>query len=148
MAARAPRLLPHVLVAGAILLAVAWWTGADGQVSVDEGVAVKQAEAVADGTWVLPHPLEVADPDGSAFPLRFATRTDDGYVPFAKHPLYPAVLSVADRVGGVRAMVGLSLVGVLGAAVAAAALARRLDPRLPVPTVYAVALGSPLLFDS
>ena len=57
------------------------------------------------------------------------------------------LLALADRAGGVAAMVLLSLAGTLAAAALAAALARRIDPALARPTVWVVGLASPLLFD-
>ena len=138
----------HAAILAVLLVGVALWIGARGQISVDEGAAAAQATQLADhGSWGFEHPLASVDPDGSAFPLRHADRTDDGYVPLAKHPLYPVVLSWADDLGGTAGMVGLSLVGVVGAALAAGWFAARLDPRLAVPTLYVVGLGSPLLFD-
>jgi hypothetical protein len=148
VASRTPRLLPHLVVAAGVLIALAFWVQPAGQVSVDEGVAVAQARAVARGSWGVDHPLEAIDPSGAAFALRDGVRTGGGYVFFAKHPAYPALLSVADRAAGTAGMVGLSVMGVLAAGAAAAALARRLDPRLAVPALYATALASPLLFDS
>lgn len=139
----------HILIVAALLVLAAWWTHAGGQVSVDEGVAVVQAETLAEeGTWAVDHPLLAVDPDGSAFPLRNATRTDDGIVPFAKHPLYPQLLAWVEPLGGVRAMVALSLAGTLGAAWAAARLARRIEPDAELVCLYGTALLSPLLFDS
>jgi hypothetical protein len=148
VARRVPQLLPHLLIAAALLVGLALWAHADGQVTMDEGVAVVQARAVHHGSWAVADPLAGVDPTGEAFPLRATTPIPGGYAPFARHPLYPALLSVADRAAGTTGMVGLSILGTLGAAAAAAALARRLDPRLPVPTLYVTALASPLLFDS
>lgn len=125
------------------------WVGAPGEVGIDEGVAVLQAQALADdGAWTLDHPLEAVDPAGSAFPLRSTSRTEDGYVPFAKHPLYPRLLAWTDDVGGVAAMVGLSIAGAVVAAMAAGWLAGRLDRRLAAPSLWVTGVASPLLFDS
>ena len=59
----------------------------------------------------------------------------------------PRCSPLADRAGGVAAMVILSLAGTLAAAALAAGLARRVDPALARPTVWVVGLASPLLFD-
>ena len=138
----------HLLIVSALLVVAAWWSHASGQTSVDEGVAVVQAQALVDGGWTVEDPLRAVDPEGSAFPLRHATRTDDGIVPFAKHPLYPQLLGWVEPLGGVRAMVALSLVSTVVAAWGASRLARRLDPDAELVAFYGIALLSPLLFDS
>ena len=71
-----------------------------------------------------------------------------GIAPFAKHPLYALVLAGAQKVGGINAMVALSLLGTLAAAALGAALASRIGgPGLARPALWALGLASPLLFD-
>ena len=57
------------------------------------------------------------------------------------------MLAAADRVGGRAGMVVLSIVGTVAAALLSALLARRIDPGLAVPALWAVGVASPLLFD-
>jgi hypothetical protein len=116
--------------------------------SADEGAAVVQATSLSEGGgWTVPHPAPEVDPDGVNYPLEFSERGPDGWAPYAKHPVYPLLLAGAHRLGGVAAMVLLSLLGTVAAAGLAGALARRLDPALARPAVWVVGLASPLFFD-
>lgn len=138
----------HAIALLVMLTAWAAYLGAGGLFSVDEGIAAVQAQVLADtGDWTVAHPLDRFD-DGHAFPLRSAERTPEGIVPYGKHPLYPTVLAGAHRAFGTLGMVGVSLVGTVLAAVTAALLARRLDARLGIPSLYVTGVMSPLLFDS
>ncbi len=142
----------HVAVLAVVLLALVPVVGTASSFSADEGAVIVQARSLAgtlaggDG-WIVEHPVPEVDPTGVNFPLENADRSGSGFAPYAKHPLYPALLAVADRAGGVAAMVILSLAGTLAAAALAAGLARRIDPALARPTVWVVGLASPLLFD-
>lgn len=143
------RMLRHLGALLAFLMAVAWWTGASGRVSVDEGAAAIQAQALADhGDWTIDDPMRTVDPTGRSFGLRHTETTPEGHVALAKHPLYPVLLAALDRLGGVRLMVGLSIVGTVVAAGWSACLSRRLRPGIELATLYGVGLASPLLFDS
>lgn len=68
-------------------------------------------------------------------------------MPFAKHPAYALLLAGAHRLGGVAAMVLLSVAGVVAAAALAGALVARFDPVLRRPAIWTVGLASPLFFD-
>lgn len=142
-------LAAHAALLLLILMGWAFWLGAGGLFSVDEGIAALQAEVLADtGEWAIDHPLAKFDVDGSAFPLRSAEVGEHGIVPYGKHPLYPAILSLAHGVAGAGGMVAISLLGTVIASTGAALLARRSRPELAVPTLYVTGLVSPLLFDS
>jgi hypothetical protein len=122
--------------------------GTTASFSADEGAAIVQAHSLSQGNgWVVEHPLPQVDPTGKNYPLELSEQGSRGFAPFGKHPLYALALAAADGVGGVTAMVLLSLAGTIAAAGLAAALARRLDPSLSRPAVWVVGFASPLLFD-
>lgn len=138
----------HVAALALILLALVPLVGTGSSFSADEGAAIVQARSLARGDgWIVDHPFPAVDPDGRNYPLELSTEGDRGRAPFVKHPLNALVLAGADRVGGITAMVLLSLAGTAGAAALAAALAARLGRGLARPTLWLVGLGSPLLFD-
>ena len=117
--------------------------------SSDEGAALSQARLlVRDHTWLYRYPLAGIDPQDQARPFIRGDRGTKGVAPYAKHPLYPAVLAGADWVAGPAGWWVLTLIGTVGAAAMAALLARRLDPRLTRATLWVVGVGSPLLFDA
>ena len=145
--ARTP-LWMHAVALAVLLLVMLPAVGTSASFSSDEGAYIFEAQQLSeDGSWGIPHPLAQADPEGEAFPLALAQDTDDGWVAVGKHPVYSVVLAVGDRVGGVDAMVLLSLLGTMGCATAAALLGRRLQPGLAVPAFWLVGVGSPLFFD-
>lgn len=138
----------HLLALALILLALVPVIGTSSSFSADEGAAIIQARSLSRGDgWVVEHPVPEADPTGASYPLEFSERGPAGVAPFAKHPLYALLLAGADRLGGVTAMVALSLLGTLAAAGLAAALGSRMGPGLARPALWAAGLGSPLLFD-
>lgn len=145
--ARGP-LWGHALALAVILFAMLPVVGTSASFTSDEGAYIFEAQSLSDdGSWTMSHPLPAADPTGEAFPLALARETDDGWVAVGKHPVYSVLLAAADRVGGVDAMVVLSVLGTLGSALGAAYLARRLEPKLTLPVLWLVGVGSPLLFD-
>lgn len=138
----------HVGALALVLLALVPLVGTTASFSTDEGAAIIEAQSLARGHgWVVPHPFPAVDPDGRHFPLELSEHGRNGFVAFGKHPLYAVILAGVDRVGGVTAMVLLSLAGTVAAAALSAALARRIDPALARPALWVVGLASPLLFD-
>jgi len=139
----------HVVALGLVLVALMPVVGTDASFSADEGAAITQARSLARGDgWIVDHPLPQVDPEGSNYPLELSSKGPNGVAPFAKHPLYALVLAGAERVGGINAMVALSVLGTLAAAALGAALASRMGgPGLARPTLWALGLASPLLFD-
>ncbi|HWC12355.1 MAG TPA: hypothetical protein VG455_14175, partial [Acidimicrobiales bacterium] len=130
--------------------------GTGASFSADEGAAIIQAHRLStDRGWVVEHPLPEADPTEVNYPLELSTRGARGTASFAKHPLYALLLAGADRVGGVTAMVLLSVAGTVTAAALAAALAARMGAAasfghgagLARPALWVVGLASPLTFD-
>lgn len=138
----------HVVALGLVLLALMPVIGWGASFSADEGAAIIQARSLARGDgWIVEPPVDGLRADTPTYPLELSGEGTKGVAPFAKHPLYAVLLAGADRVGGVAAMVLLSVVGTLAAAVLAALIARRLSPGLAKPTLWAVGVASPLLFD-
>lgn len=150
--APAPRrfgpLWAHLVALAVVLVVLLPVIGTSASFSADEGAAIVQAKSLAAGHgWLVAHPVPQVDPTGAAYPLELSGRGPKGTAPFVKHPLYAVLLAGADRLGGVAAMVLLSILGTVAAAGLAALLARRLDPVLALPTLWVVGVGSPLLFD-
>ncbi len=138
----------HVAALAVVLLALVPLVGTGSSFSADEGASVVQAKSLSQGDgWIVEHPFPGADATGVNYPLENSERGDRGVAPYAKHPLYPLVLAAAHRVAGVTGMVLVSLAGTLCAAGLAALIARRLDEAAVRPTLWALGLGSPLLFD-
>lgn len=137
----------HVGALALVLVPLAALVGSPG-FAPDEGAAILQARSLSRGDgWIVAHPLPEADPTGRLYPVKLSEEGTKGFAPLAKHPLYPMLLAGADRVGGVAAMVLLSVAGTVAAAGLAGALAARLAPGLVRPAIWVVGLASPLMFD-
>lgn len=138
----------HLAALALMLLALVPVIGTSSSFLSDEGAAVVQGRALASGRgWIVREGLPSVDPEGRYYPLVNSERGTRGFAPLAKHPLYSVLVGAADKVGGVTAMVLLSLAGTLAAAGLGAALASRFDPALARPAVWVIGLASPLLFD-
>ncbi|MDP9020290.1 MAG: hypothetical protein M3N25_05750, partial [Actinomycetota bacterium] len=117
--------------------------------SPDEAVVLTQVRSLGDGGgWVVEHPFAEIDPEHRLYPVAGAHRGERGMAPFAKHPVYPLVLVALEAVGGTMAMVLLSVLGTVACAGLAALLAREVVGGLERPVLWAVGVGSPLLFDA
>lgn len=138
----------HVVTLGVLLLALVPVVGTSATFSPDEGLVLVQARSLAEGGgWVVEHPLPEIDAENRFYTFPGSSQGTDGMAPFAKHPVYPLVLAGLDRIGGVAAMMALSVLGTLAAAAAAALLARDVAGGLERPVLWAVGVGSPLFFD-
>lgn len=138
----------HAAALAAVLVALVPLIGTSASFSADEGAAIVQARHLARGDgWIVDHPLPPLGPGETGYPLELSLGGAKGIAPFAKHPLYAVLLAAADRVGGTTAMVALSLAGTVAAAALGAALAGHMRPSVSRPTLWAVGLASPLLFD-
>ncbi len=117
--------------------------------SSDEGAALLQARQLASGMgWLYQSPISSIDPEDQARPFVRGDKGTKGVAPYAKHPLYPVVLAVADRVGG---QVGIGILGVAATTFAAAfgaLLVRRCHPNPGRTVLWLVGLGTPLFFDT
>lgn len=141
-------LVRHAVAMAVVMVGLLPVVGWHSVFSSDEGAAIVQAQALADdGSFTVPHPFPEADPMGAHFPLEKSGQSADGFSPLPKKPAYTVLLAGADRVAGVPGMIVLSIAGTVGAALAAAALARRLDPRLALTAFWLAGLASPLLTD-
>jgi hypothetical protein len=138
----------HAGALALVLLALLPFVGTNASWSVDEGLAITQAQALHRGDgWLVAHPVPQADPTGDDYPYERALWGENGVAPYGKHPLYAAVLAGADEIGGVPAMVLLSLLAVVAAAVLTAGIAQSFDPRYGVPALWFAGLASPLAID-
>jgi hypothetical protein len=127
-----------------VMVLAAWATGPLGRFSVDEGLYIAQVRSlVQHGTWALSKPFPLLDPQGITFPLPHSPT----FAVYAKHPLYPVLLTPLYAVGGIWAMLGLSIAGTVLAASLAAALSRRFMTGIDRWVFWAVGIGGPLLFD-
>ena len=117
--------------------------------SPDEAVVLTQARSLASGGgWIVEHPFAEVDPEHRFYPVSGSTPGDGGMAPFAKHPVYPLALVALDAIGGMAAMVLLSVLGTVACAGLAALLARERAGGLERPVLWAVGLASPLVFDA
>ena len=139
----------HVLVLTIGLLALVPVVGTSSSFSPDEAVAITQARSLAEGGgWIVEHPFPEVDPEGRFYPLAGSNRGAEGMAPFAKHPAYPLMLAAVEPVGGLAAMMVLSVLATASAAALAALLAREVTGGLERPVLWAVGAASPLLFDA
>lgn len=139
----------HVLLLAVVLGAAVAVIGVDGVVSADESAMLAELDQLDAGRgWVEANPEPVVDPTMQVLPLPIADRTVAGdWAPFAKHPAHVAVLQPLWGLGGYGATLGLSVLGVVLAAAAGAALGERLRPGIGPLVVWSIGLGSPLAFD-
>ena len=138
----------HLLGLATILLLLVPVVGQSQSFIADEGAAMIQVSSLVKGDgWIVEHPFPEVDPEGAWYPVVNAEQGRNGFAPLAKHPAYPLLAAGAARLGGHSGIILLSMLGTLAAAGLAAALARRIDSGLVRPTLWAVGLASPLLFD-
>lgn len=126
-------LVVHVLVLVAVLVGVAAATNQPDSFTTDEGSYEIQLRALEQGSWAWDAGTADLDPDpsGSHYPIAFSSMGSEGWVPIAKHPLWPlAAAQVAEVVGVDHAYDVLGSLAVVGTALAAWFLAARRDPRL------------------
>jgi hypothetical protein len=143
------RLLPHAAGLAALLAVLAIVVGTRSSFVTDEAFVVIQVEHLADtGDWALPHPFPEVDPTGAAFPLHGATRYEDGYTLYGKHALLVFVYLPVYNAFGLAGLVGLSVLGTVGAALGAGVLAERIRPGSGPLALWLTGVGSPLLFDA
>lgn len=138
----------HALLLGGVLLAMVPLFANGYPAMVDEAVYSYQAANLADGSWSSPRPLPDIDSTGLNNPLIDAHISGSEWTPYARQPMYPLMLAPLYKVGGYASLLLLSLLGAWGAAIVAARLARRMDPRTEIAVLWLTGLGTPLLFDA
>jgi hypothetical protein len=114
----------------------------------DEGIYSAQVDNLSRGSWSAPRQAPDIDFGGVGVAAAGSTIIGDSYIPYARQPLYPLVLLPAFELGGLVGMLVLSVFGTVLAALAAALLARRIDPSLGIAALWTAGVGSPLLFDA
>lgn len=140
------RLAPHLGLVVALFLTLLVITPTGDITLPDEGVYLAQAAALADGSWWTGRAFPQLPPR-SYVDAVIPEFTDAGEMaPYARHPLFPILLSIGYLLAGPTGALATSLLALLVAALAAARLAAHIDARGEVSTFYLVALGSPLLF--
>lgn len=115
---------------------------------VDESVYSYQAANLADGSWASPRPLPQIARTGSDGALLDSVSKGDQWIPYARQPLYPIVLSPFYRLGGYSGILLISVLGTWIASTVAAAIATRIEPAAAIATLWLTALGTPLFFYS
>jgi hypothetical protein len=120
------------------------------QWSADEGAALFQAQQLADGDgWLTAPAFAEVDQDNEWFPIHLSSQADDGeWAAYAKLPLFPVVLAALLKLGGTTAVVALSVLAAVVAAWASGRIAEDLRHGAGRATLWAVALGTPMLFYS
>jgi len=114
----------------------------------DDGSVLAQAQLLHDGRTGTDLPIPSADPAGAFPPLENSSVVNGRAYPYVKHLALPAAVAGTESVFGDVGGVLFSAVSVWFAALAAAALAWRVDRRLAAPALWATALLSPLVFDA
>ena len=142
------RLALHAVGLMLVLLGAALVTGPGTGVTSDEGAAAYQAVLLNRGGWILPPTLPELDPPGARQPFLRADEGARGRAPYAKHPLYPVVLSLASRVATVGGLVAVSVVGTWLAAIFAGLLAESVRARAGPVALWLVGAMSPLAVDA
>jgi hypothetical protein len=138
----------HTALLATVLLAILAFVN-NGQVGFpDEGIYSAQVDNLSRGSWSAPIPAKDIDPDGRHIAAVGSAIVGDSFIPYSRQALYPLVLLPAFELGGVAGMLVVSTFGTVVAALAAALLARRIDPSLGIAALWLAGIGSPLLFDA
>lgn len=138
----------HLAPIAVVLLASSFVVGHEAYVFIDEAALLAQVDLVGDGSWEADRRLLETDPDGAYTPMARSTVTDDGFAPFANHPLHVLLATAAWELGGHVGIRMLSVAGVLGAVAAAGTLAASLGRRHAAVAMWVAGIGSPLVFDA
>ncbi|NNE74492.1 MAG: hypothetical protein HKN26_12570 [Acidimicrobiales bacterium] len=134
-----------------VLVALLPLIGADSVFSADEGAAMIQVDVLdRTGRWSEASPFPLVDPQGERFGVHLSHQLDDGtFTYFGRRPAYTLALLAAAQLGlGLAGAVGLSILGTVAAASAAAHLTRHWRPNLDWVVLWVTGLLSPLAFNS
>jgi hypothetical protein len=125
---RRPAPAAAVLLLAYVLLSLL--NHAEGTLGTDTGAKVYTLEVMTERGSLRPeigYWAEDLDPDGSVHPVYQTARTDDGWVAITTLPMLLLAAPLYD-LGGYRLALLLPMLGAVGAALGARALARRIDP--------------------
>jgi hypothetical protein len=139
-------LVRHVALALALLVALTVWVGTAGFYIVDEAALYGQLEMLDQGEWTRPLPAGASGSLEGHLPMALSHVTNEGWAPFAKHPLHVALAHVADGAAGRFGVRMLSVLGTVAAAATAALLCRSRGQAQVA--FWLTALLSPLVFYS
>lgn len=142
------RIWPHAIALAVVLAALIPILSNGYPAIVDEAVYSYQAANLADGSWESHRPIPNIDVDGIYNPLIDAHISGDQWIPYARQPLYPLLLTPFFKAAGYAGLLIFSAIGTWGAAVTAGLIARRIDRRATLPSLWLAGLGTPLLFDA
>lgn len=139
-------LLRHATAALGLLVGLTFWVGTAGYFIIDEAALYGQLDVLEQGSWTLPLPTTESGAPEEHVPMARSDVTDDGWAPFAKHPVHVALARTADSIAGHFGVRMLSVLGTVAAAAAAAMLCRGRTPALVA--FWLTAALSPLAFYS
>ena len=139
----------HLALLAVVVVGLVWVIDSGVVGNADEGAMLAQARQLeVHQRWGTPYWAQSFDPDGRWFPVELSERAGDLWFPYVKRPVYPRLVSALLETGGLRLVLVAHAFGTVATALAASLLARKLSSRLAIPTLWAVGVGSPLLFDS
>lgn len=142
------RIVRHGALLLALLSVIAMWIGTSSAFVTDESLMVIQLNQLETAhRWTVDHPMPEIDPEGGAFAFRGALETRDGYILYPTHPLLVLLYLGAHRSFGLVGLVGISILGAVGAAVGAALLAERIRAGSALVAFWLTGVGSPIFFD-
>ncbi len=151
----ASRLGRHALVLAAIVLGLLPLVGSEAVWSADVGAQLRQSSLLLDGNgWTSSHPIPEVDPEGHYFGLHLAQRPvlaagdPHRYVALAKHPFLTWGVAGLLSIGGLTAVLVVSALGTVAAAVATGRITELVRPDLAPWALWVTGLLSPLLFDA
>ncbi len=143
------RLLAHAALLTLVLLLSGVAVGRPGRYSADEGAALITGRSLADGRgWITPHPLPTVDRTGAEYPIVSSERGEKGTSAYVKHPVFAVIVAAGEWLAPGWGPMLAAVLGTVAAALLAACLARRLDPRTEVAALWIVGVASPLFVDS
>lgn len=121
----------------------------DGIAYPDEGLyALQVKNLVEGGSWSAERPAAYLPGFAENNGIGPEVTVGDRYFAYTRHALLIVALAPLYRAAGFTGMLFLSVFGVWLAALLSGLLARRIQPRLAVPTLVLVGIGSPLVFDA
>jgi len=108
----------HLAALVVLLAGLAVLTSSGDSFVTDDGSYEVQLRALERGSWTWTSGTERFDPTDTHYPLVYSERTDDGWVPLAKHPAWPWLAHAVAPVTGVRH--AYAVLGIVAMVVAAA----------------------------